>query len=260
MKTTLFPSEWVQKSQTWKLAQRFAKRLFLPIPLDSRHVEYSAVYAPDQSAYRGTPRLWDIALQAITAARTQELSDVQSRLRGRFRFPDDIVGTWPGEHYALLAGLVSVLRPLRIVEIGTAEGMSALTLKKHLPSSGRLVTYDLIPWQQYPNVCLEEGDFADGRLRQEIADLSDERVFEAHRKELEQTDLFFIDAAKDGKLEHRLIHNLEQLKFSRPPIVVFDDIRVWNMLRIWSELRWPKLDLTSFGHWSGTGICELIRA
>ncbi len=37
---------------------------------------------------------------------------------------------------------------------------------------------------------------------------------------------------------------------------MFDDIRVWNMLEIWRGIRRPKLDLTSFGHWSGTGLVD----
>lgn len=37
---------------------------------------------------------------------------------------------------------------------------------------------------------------------------------------------------------------------------LFDDIRVWNMLAIWRGIRRPKLDLTSFGHWSGTGLVD----
>lgn len=36
----------------------------------------------------------------------------------------------------------------------------------------------------------------------------------------------------------------------------FDDIRLWNMLRIWREIRLPKMDMTSFGPWCGTGLCE----
>ncbi|MBM4318321.1 MAG: methyltransferase, partial [Deltaproteobacteria bacterium] len=40
------------------------------------------------------------------------------------------------------------------------------------------------------------------------------------------------------------------------PIVVFDDIRLMNMLRIWRNISLPKLDVTSFGHWSGTGLVD----
>ena len=42
----------------------------------------------------------------------------------------------------------------------------------------------------------------------------------------------------------------------RPPIGVFDDIRQWTMLAIWRAVQRPKLDLTSFGHWSGTGLID----
>jgi len=38
--------------------------------------------------------------------------------------------------------------------------------------------------------------------------------------------------------------------------VLFDDIRLWNMLDIWRSIDFPKLDLTSFGHWSGTGVVQ----
>jgi hypothetical protein len=37
---------------------------------------------------------------------------------------------------------------------------------------------------------------------------------------------------------------------------MFDDTRVLNMIEIWRRLNRPKLDLTSFGHWSGTGLVD----
>lgn len=45
-------------------------------------------------------------------------------------------------------------------------------------------------------------------------------------------------------------------RFKTAPIVMFDDIRLWNMLAIWWRLDRPKLDLTSFWHWSGTGLVD----
>jgi predicted O-methyltransferase YrrM len=217
------------------------------------------LFSADTPRGEWSDRLLDLSLKAITGARIQDLTSVQSRLRGRFRFPDSIVSTWPGEHYKLLAGLVQTLEPLQVVEIGTAEGISALALKKHLPKKGKAITFDIVPWRDYPNTCLEEQDFADQRLEQMVADLGDAGVFEEHRTLLEQTDLFFVDASKDGSLERRLIRHLNSINYRKPPIVLFDDIRVWNMLAIWHELEWPKLDLTSFGHWSGTGICEIPK-
>ena len=237
--------------------KRLAQVVLLPAPVMARHAEYSMLFSADDAPGNSNERLVDLSLRAIEAARKQDLSSVQARLKGRFRFPDSIVSTWPGEHYKLLAGLVEVLAPKQVVEIGTAQGISALALKRHLPQAGKVVTFDLIPWRDYPNCCLDDGDFSDGRLEQMIADLGNPATVDRHRELLESTDLLFIDAAKDGILEMRLIENLSSLSYVRPPIVVFDDIRLWNMLAIWRELQWPKLDITSFGHWSGTGITEI---
>jgi hypothetical protein len=66
--------------------------------------------------------------------------------------------------------------------------------------------------------------------------------------------MFFIDASKDGTTERKLLANLETIPFRKPPLLVFDDIRLMNMVPIWRGLKYPKLDVTSFGHWSGTGL------
>lgn len=249
----------IRQSRPWSFVERAAKKVFMPAPVAVRHAEYSMIVCADGAQSSPSERLFDVALAAIDAARREDLSLITARLKGRFRFPDNIPEVWPGEHYRLLAGLVRTVKPRSVVEIGTAEGMSALALKKNLLPDGKIATFDLIPWRSYPNSCLEERDFQDGRLIQVVEDLGNPGVVERHRDLLQSTDLFFIDAAKDGVLERKLIRNLETLHFEGAPLVVFDDIRVWNMLAIWHELRWPKLDLTSFGHWSGTGLCELRR-
>jgi predicted O-methyltransferase YrrM len=249
----------IRRSRPWTLAERAARKVFMPAPVRVRHAEYSMLFSADGAFGKPSEHLIDVALAAIQAARSQDLNEIESRLRGRFNFPDSLVQVWPGEHYKLLAGLVETLQPRTIVEIGTAEGMSGLALKKKLPRSGKVITFDIIPWQSYPNSCLEKADFEDGALLQEVANLGDEHVLRRYRAVLAEAELLFIDAAKDGTLERRLIANLQTVEFRQTPIVVFDDIRVWNMLAIWHELTWPKLDITSFGHWSGTGISELQR-
>jgi hypothetical protein len=40
----------------------------------------------------------------------------------------------------------------------------------------------------------------------------------------------------------------------RSRLVVFDDIKLMEMVQVWRDLPYPKLDATSFGHWSGTGF------
>lgn len=239
-----------------RVVRAFHRRL-APSPVSARHMEYSMLYSEDDSLSRPSARLIDLSVQAINQAQYHTcLTEVSQRLSGRFPYPDDIVSLWPGEHYKLLAGLVQVLKPTLVVEIGTAEGLSALSMLKYLPANGRIVSFDIVPWAQYPRSCLIPQDFADGRLRQIIDNLGDREVFKSHRTLLERADLVFIDAAKDGRLEQKLLANFQSLSYEPKPIFVFDDIRLWNMLSVWRELRWPKLDLTSFGHWCGTGICE----
>lgn len=197
--------------------------------------------------------LIDLALRLIDRARSADLSAVSNRLRpGLIRYPD----IWPGEHYHLLAAAVELLQPRTVIEIGTAQGLSALALKQALPADGRVVTFDICPWQDVPDAVLTDADFADGRLVQHIDDLSVPEVFRRHADLLRLADLVFMDAAKDGWLEATLLAHFDGLAFAGRPLFILDDIRLWNMLRIWREVRRPKLDLTSFGHWSGTGLIE----
>lgn len=225
----------------------------LPPPVSVRHSEYSMLLSADDEPYRPTDRLLDVALAAVQAARTVDVSSLASRVTSGIRYAE----VWPGEHYKLLGGLVKSLHARNIVEIGTATGLSALTLLLELPAGGKVTTFDVVNWRQYiDGTVLTDSDFADGRLLQVIDDLQLPAVVERHRETLESADFIFIDAAKDGVMEQKFIDNLKPLRFRNAPIVMFDDIRVWNMLTIWRRLDRPKLDLTSFGHWSGTGLVD----
>lgn len=225
----------------------------LPPPVDVRHAEYSMLFSADDEPHRPTERLLDVALSAVQAARTVDVSSLAARVPSGIRYAE----VWPGEHYKLLGGLVRALQARNIVEIGTATGLSALTLLLELPAGGKVTTFDVVRWPQYVDgTVLTEKDFADGRLVQVIDDLQQPAVVERHRELLESADFIFIDAAKDGVMEQKFIDNLKPLRFKNAPIVMFDDIRVWNMLAIWRRLDRPKLDLTSFGHWSGTGLVD----
>jgi predicted O-methyltransferase YrrM len=138
------------------------------------------------------------------------------------------------------------------VGVGTATGLSALALLDRMGEDARLVTFDLVSWRGYPGAALRDRDFADGRLRQELDDLSTDGGAAKHRTLPEAADLIFIDAAKDGRQERAFLDQFERTAFRGAPLVVFDDIRQWKMLATWREVRRPKLDITSSGHSSGT--------
>ena len=214
-------------------------------------------FTRDDEPGKPSATLIDLAIRLVRRAPELNLDQVFARAAGQ---GEEFHGRemWPGEHYRLLAAVVDVLKPSHVVEIGTAEGLSSLALKAFLGPDGRLTTFDLVPWEAYPHTCLTGADLADGRLVQIVADLGDAAVFARHADRLRTAEIVFIDAAKDGRLEQVLLDHFATLRFEKPPLFILDDIRVWNMLAICRRIERPKLDLTSFGHWSGTGLIEWI--
>lgn len=235
-----------------RIRRKALEWLIAPPPVRARHFEYSILYSLDDSGPPPSDRLLELATSAIAAAKTANLSTVEARMGNRF--PEVRLSLWPGEHYSILAALCSLLEPSVVVEIGTAEGLSALSMLTALPPQSTLVTFDLVPWQRYPRCCLTEEDFRGGRLEQRIANLADPVTFAANLQTLSKAALIFMDGPKDGVFEPSF---LQLLSKNRPPggsLLVLDDIRIWNMLGVWRKLPFPKLDLTSFGHWLGTGL------
>ena len=244
-------SKNLEKLTQVNLKRSIIRRL-LPAPIRVRHAEYSMLFSADDEKALPTNDLISRALEAVRQAQSISLADISKRMKTPPYYPD----VWPGEHYKLLAGLVLTLRPTNIIEIGTATGLSALAMKKYLPQNGKIVTFDIMAWKSFADTHFVQGDFEDGRLVQETDDLSDPAVVQKYRELLVDADMIFLDAAKDGIMEERFIRNFRSVPFTKNPLFVFDDIRVWNMLKIWRDISMPKLDLTSFGHWSGTGLVQ----
>jgi predicted O-methyltransferase YrrM len=216
----------------------------------ARHAELSAIFSSDDSPGMPTSELIELVPRLIARAQSERLELLAERQAPSFVF------VWPGEHYRLLAALVQELRPSLIVEIGTYTGLSALAMLPYLPKDSQLTTVDVIPWHQIPGTALRESDFVGGRLQQLVGNFEDLSICKEHSSLLRRADLVFIDAPKDGRFERRLLENFSTIGLKSGSLLVFDDIRVINMLRIWRDIRWPKLDLTSFGHWSGTGLVQ----
>jgi predicted O-methyltransferase YrrM len=222
------------------------------IPIQARHVVRSAVASLDDDPAKPSERLLDIALNAVGHARSISMSSVVSRMKQPPFYPD----VWPGEHYKLLAGLILALQPRTVIEIGTSTGLSALAMLTTMPKDSRLITFDLIPWKNFEDTCLRDEDFADARLSQIIGDVCDPKVMSTYKELFQTADILFVDGPKDSRFEYDFLNRLEELQLTSSPLVVFDDIRLLNMLSLWRQIQKPKLDLTSFGHWTGTGLVE----
>jgi predicted O-methyltransferase YrrM len=230
----------------WKLGIR-------RVPLRAMHYELSVVSPLDEATGSSTPEILRLGLQAAQAAMEIDLRHLHDRSTTAKQY----LSTFPGEHYHLLAALVQCVNPSRVTEVGTFTGLSALTMLTALGPGAKLTTYDVVPWDQIDDSALRQQDFASGQLEQRIGNLADTQYFHANEDVLLSSDLIFVDGPKDGRFEPDFVRLLLATKRDKPALVIFDDIRLWNMLRVWADLPLSKLDLTSFGHWSGTGLCWL---
>lgn len=212
----------------------------------------SAVYSAYQQAGQPTDYLKKLGLQFVNKAFDIDLKDISARIPKQ---EINYIDIYPGEHYNLLASIIRVLQPKTVIELGTHLGYSALCMKKYLPAAGKIFTFDVIPWNGFENTILQKEDF-DGQLIQCVDDITNEQAFQKYKPVLEDAELVFMDALKDGVQEYKFLNNFAGIPFKNKCLFVFDDIRLWNMLDIWVHMDKPKLDLTSFGHWSGTGLVE----
>jgi predicted O-methyltransferase YrrM len=243
------------------LSRSFLRRIVIwkfgvrRIPVSTPHFELSLIYPVEEAAGSTSPDLVELGLRAARGAADIDLRHLHDRSATARQY----LSNFPGEHYQLLASLVKCLNPTHVTEIGTYTGLSALTMLTTLGSGAKLTTYDVIPWTEIEGSALRREDFADPRLEQRLGNLADPAYYRQNEGVLVGSDLIFVDGPKDGVFEPAFIDLLLKTQRQKPALLMFDDIRLWNMLRVWAELPLPKLDLTSFGHWSGTGICWLGR-
>ena len=229
----------------------FLQNLVSPSPLASdRAIRRTLMWPGQHGDHETNDALVKCVIDAADLARglkLEKLDDRSERL---------IHQVWPGEHYRILAAFIKLLKPKRVVEFGTFQGRSSLSMLATLPEESEIHTFDLIHYEDISDTLLRAEDFKTNKLIQHLDNLAEENALEKHRRLLESTDFLFIDGPKDGTTEPRLIKNLDKIKFENPPIVVFDDIHNYKMLQLWDELPYPKFDMTSFGHWNGTGIVQ----
>lgn len=220
-------------------------------PVRANDVRWSAVSSAVDLEPAPTEELLELLLASGAQALNVDLTWIGARGSSE---QANWVQQWPGEHYRFLAAITEVLQPRVVVEVGTFQGLGALALLDGLPISSTLITFDVVPWRGIADPLLTESDFADGRLVQQLGDLSDPRVFAQHRDLLAAAELVFLDAPKDGSFEPRFLELAIPVWQGSKRVLIIDDIRLLPMLQLWRDLPFAKLDATSLGHWSGTGL------
>jgi predicted O-methyltransferase YrrM len=212
-------------------------------PVRANGLTWTAATSLDDDPYQPTDVLIDLALRAANAARTETFADIDDRVAGMWHV---WLHQWPGEHYRYLAGLARETGARRVVEVGTLGGHSAVVLASH---GAEVITYDLQPWRSTADPAIRDGD----PIEQRIGDLSDAKYFSSQAIVFESAEIIFVDAPKDGVFEPAFLSLLVPT-LRTGQLLVLDDIKLPVMLDTWRRLPMPKLDVTSFGHWSGTGL------
>ena len=142
------------------------------------------------------------------------------------------------EHYQLLALLTRLFEGQTIFDIGTHYGNSSLALSFN--PNVRIISYDIVEMKRILmppfNVEYKHGNF-----------MNDPEVL--------SSPFIFVDVDPHDGIQEKDFHDFF-LEKEYKGIVLWDDIHCNPaMIKWWNELTGArKVDLTSVGHWSGTGM------
>lgn len=156
----------------------------------------------------------------------------------------------PGkEHYILLAYLSSLHPGSTIIDIGTHYGASALALSTS--SQTTIHSFDInrkVFLRDMSNVSFE------------LADLWDETVFAHWEETIMNSAVILLDVdPHNGTMEYEFYMRLKEKGYKG--LIVCDDIWYFKEMRDNFWLKIPteeKVDITSLGHWSGTGVISFV--
>jgi predicted O-methyltransferase YrrM len=213
-----------------------------------RHQEPSLIFSPNNNDTNDF--LINLAIEAIAYAWNNKIIVPNEKLNDAVFY-----NVFPGEHYRLIKAIANILNPNVILEIGTATGMGSIALMQG-QAEGCLYTFDIIPWDSFSSHLSHEY-FDSKKLFQIISDLSDLTEFNEHIDLLNRAEIIFMDAPKNGRFEYKFLSLLQQLEPKTKKLLIIDDIRFVNMIDLWISIESPKLDITSFGHWSGMGLVDI---
>jgi hypothetical protein len=141
-----------------------------------------------------------------------------------------------GEHYDLLSTLSKQYNGVKLYDIGTYKGLSALALSSN--QTNLVISYDI----SY-NIIIKQPNNVEFRIGNFYTD-----------KEMLSSPLIMFDIdPHDGLQERNFVDNLINVGYKGT--VIFDDIHLNDGMKdFWSSVTQEKHDYTQYGHWSGTGI------
>lgn len=140
------------------------------------------------------------------------------------------------EHYRLLIYTSTLFNNATLFDVGTNACRSALALSYN--KLNKIKSYDII--QIMPNnPTVENIEFILGDSTKDI--------------DITTTPFIFLDVDHDGTYENVFYNFLKESKWQG--LLMLDDIHLNDEMRsFWENITEEKYDITSKGHWSGTGL------
>lgn len=143
------------------------------------------------------------------------------------------------EHYRLLRYLTSKIDS-NIVEIGTHAGSSAIAMS--LDTDYTILTYDVVEMKG------KNYDY----IKNIIFRLTEYQKDSEYEDFILNSKMIFIDAPHNGFFERELYAWLKDKNYKG--LTIWDDIHLnEDMKSFWNDVDLPKLDITKYGHVTGTG-------
>ena len=217
-----------------------------------RHVIESACLSVDDDPAVQNFDQWELVCEAIYRA---------SKIRIKSTNP--VANAFPGDHYRLLAGLLTGMESTKpidsVVEIGTHYGNGTRIFLDYTREA-KVVSFDITSWEKHDTTFLTESDFASngGRLVHYTDDLKEQEAFNKHAKLLASADFIMCDGPKNGVFEKAFLQKLSVLNMPKKRRFLFlDDIQFMSEIMLWRSIQSPKMDLTSFGHFTGSGLVDI---
>lgn len=173
---------------------------------------------------------------------------------------EDVQKPCGDEHYFFLAALSLQFKNAKIIELGTHNGRSTIALNYgNLLSNNNntIYTYD-ITYHLLPNI------FTNTTINFRMENLFDPNIREINKQHILSSNVIFIDVdPHEGLIEYDMYLWLKENNYQG--FILFDDIHLGpghlgvtsgnSMQQFWDKIEDKyKIDLTSVGHWSGTGL------
>jgi predicted O-methyltransferase YrrM len=193
---------------------------------------------------------------------TELTKDFPNDIIDYFGYTEDVTKNFGQEHYKLLAGISMQKSNIKILEIGTHKGQSAvcLTYGNKFGNNITLNTYDICEII-FPQ-CKKW--FSEYNINFYVENLFDNDIRENKKDYILSHDIIFIDIdPHEGILELEMYNWLKNNNYQG--IIIFDDIYLgrghfgskaeFSMSEFWKKLDLEyKIDVSKVGHHSGTGI------